>query len=156
MEMTEGASSDHLTGVLLIENCDLLIESVRADTAYDSQPFREACHIKGAKQIIPPLINARLRKSKKKEHPTLWKDRNEAVKIMKSATTSEEGKKQWKEQVQYGKRAKVEGFFHRFKKTFGFYFMSQSEDARRNELVFKLIILNAFNQFPKPVFQKIN
>ena len=156
MEMTEGAASDHLSGVPLIENCDLLIHSVCADAAYDPKPFREACYLKGAKQIIPPLLNARLVKSTKKEPPALWNDRNEAVRIIKLALTREEGKKQWKEQVQYGKRAKVEGFFHRFKKTFGFYFMSASEDARRNELVFKVMILNAFNHFPKPVFQSVD
>lgn len=155
MEITEGATSDHLTGVALIENCNLCIESIYADTVYDSQPFRAVCHLKGAKQIIPPLSNARLRKSTKKEHPTLWEDRNEAVKIIQSFSTQEEGKKRWKEQAHYGKRAKIEGFFHRFKKTFGFYFMSQSETARHNEAVFKVSILNAFNQFPKPIFQKI-
>jgi hypothetical protein len=136
MEMTEGASSDFLSGTRLIENCELPIESVRADAAYDRKPFRKACHQKGAKQIIPPQLNACMRKPKKADPPDLWKERNEAVRMMEQAFTRDEGRKQWKEQIKYGKRAKVEGSFHRFKKAFGFSFMSASEEGRLNELVY--------------------
>lgn len=156
MEMTAGAASDHLSGERLIENCELPIESVRADAAYDRQPFRRVCHQKGAQQIIPPQLNARRRKPKKTDPPDLWKGRNEAVRMMEQASTRDEGRKQWKKQVKYGKRAKVEGHFHRFKKAFGFSFMSASEEGRLNELVYKNILLNAYNQFCKPVFQKID
>lgn len=44
--LKQGRYANDRSGVPLIENCDLLIESVRADAA--PQPFREACHLKGA------------------------------------------------------------------------------------------------------------
>ena len=156
MEMTKGAASDHLSGERLLANCDLPIQSIRADAAYDRTLFRRRCHQKGAIQIIPPNLNARVHKPKKADPPDLWKERNEAVRMMEEGCTRDEGRKQWKEQVKYGKRAKVEGHFHRFKKAFGFSFMSVSEEARLNELVYKNILLNAYNQFSKPVFQKID
>lgn len=156
IEMTEGTGSDHLSGERLIENCDLPIESVYGDAAYDRKPFRRRCCQKGAAQIIPPQLKARMRKPKKTDPPDLWTERNEAVRLMHQASTREEGRKQWKEQVNYGKRAKVEGHFHRFKKAFGFSFMSVSEEGRFNELVYKNILLNAYNQFSKPLFQKID
>ena len=156
MEMTEGAASDYLSGERLIENCELPIGSVWADTAYDREPFRRVCHQRGARQIIPPQLNARKRKPQKTDPPDLWTERNEAVKMMEQTCTRDEGRKQWKKQVNYGKRAKVEGHFHRFKKAFGFSFMSVSEEGRLNELVYKNVLLNAYNQFTKPVFQKID
>ena len=45
--------------------------------------------------LIPPLRNAHLRKSTKNEPPDLWTERNEGIRIIKSASLSEEGKKGW-------------------------------------------------------------
>lgn len=156
MEMSVGAASDHKSGQDLVGNYDKSIRSVYADRAYDRESFRHVCYKKCAKQIIPPLSNARTRRPIKQQPPGLWDDRNAAVKMMKASTSKDEGLKQWKNQNCYGKRSRIESYFHRFKTTFSFYFMSKSEIARHNELVFKSLILNAFNQLPKPIFQIIN
>tara|TARA_B110001454_G_C12675927_1_gene415851 strand:+ start:1007 stop:1348 length:342 start_codon:yes stop_codon:yes gene_type:complete len=104
--------------------------------------------------LIAPQLNERFRKPKMGDPPDLWKERNEQVRIMEHAPTREKARKQWKEQIGYGRRAKIEGHFHRFKKTFGFAFMSSSDEGRLNELAYKNLLLNDYNQFSKPIFQK--
>ena len=153
LDLKTGATPDYISGERLVGECELYVKSIRADEAYDRESFRKICHQKGATQIIPPQLNARIRNPKKEDPPNLWKERNESVAIMMQSPTRKNELKQWKKDVCYGQRAKVGGHFHRFKKAFGFSLMSSSEVGRWNELVYKNIILNSYNQFPKPIFQ---
>nr|WP_261983814.1 hypothetical protein [Wolbachia pipientis] len=57
-------------------------------------------------------------------------ERNAAIRLIKSYDCI----KKWKEKVNYGKRAHIEGFFSRLKQIFGFSFRNKSEINREKEL----------------------
>ncbi|WP_353276796.1 hypothetical protein [Wolbachia endosymbiont (group A) of Agelastica alni] len=74
----------------------------------------------------------KLSKNNATEHQKLdyMDDRNAAVRLIKSYDCI----KKWKEEVNYGKRAHIEGFFSRSKQIFGFSFRNKSEINREKEL----------------------
>lgn len=124
------------------------IDSIRADRAYDRKPCYEACHKKGIKPIIPPIVTA-----VRKKQP-IFKDRNRAIELVVKHGY-EEGIGIWKRQTSYGKRSYVEAFFGRFKKTFGFSLRSKCEANREQEMRIKCKILNQFAALGMPTFELV-
>ncbi|APR99143.1 hypothetical protein ASM33_03535 [Wolbachia endosymbiont of Folsomia candida] len=82
-------------------------------------------------------------------------DRNEAIKLIKMHKNHAEGVEVWKKDVNYGKRAHIEGFFWRFKRIFGFHLKNKSEENRRNEVIIKCNLLNEFINIGIAKFQLI-
>jgi hypothetical protein len=153
MEMSSGTTADSDMLPILLRGIDCSLGAIYADGAYDRAKVRNVCRERQAKQIIPPHKNAVIRKSKKGEAPDLWDERNSAIKTICSHKNSEKGRKIWKQSHHYGKRSLVETFFSRFKTIFGFHFMSKNENARQNELLIKVQMLNSYNQFGTAIFK---
>lgn len=155
MEMTSGVTHDSTPVPKLLRAIQYPIENVYADAAYDLKQVREACQKGHAKQIIPPRRDARVKSCKGDEINGLWRDRNHAIELIRSHADYEEGRRAWKENVGYGKRALVESCFGRFKGIFGYHFMCKSDAARKNELMTKINILNHFNKLGMAQFKKV-
>ncbi len=155
MEMTSGVAHDSTPVPGLLRAVKQKINAVYADAAYDSKQVREICNERYANQIIPPRRDARLRSSLENEADDLWEERNAAIELIGSHETYDEGRNAWKESVGYGKRSYVEACMGRFKTIFGYYFMSKSDIARKNELMTKVNILNQFTQLGMAQFKKV-
>ncbi|MDE5056265.1 transposase, partial [Wolbachia endosymbiont of Drosophila bicornuta] len=95
--------------------------------ACDRHKFYKLCNEYDIKTKIPPINNAA-------EHPEIdyMSDRNAAIRFIK--LYGEDGMKEWKKEVNYGKRSYIEGFFSRLKQIFGFSFRNKSEINREKEL----------------------
>nr|WP_265037239.1 transposase [Wolbachia endosymbiont (group A) of Anomoia purmunda] len=122
------------------------IKALYADRAYDRHRLYKLCNEYGIKTKIPPINNAA-------EHPEInyMLDRNAAIQLMK--LHGENGIKRWKEEVNYGKRAHIEGFFSRLKQIFGFSFRNKSEVNREKELLIKCYLLNQFTDIGMAKFE---
>nr|WP_250294614.1 transposase [Wolbachia endosymbiont of Oedothorax gibbosus] len=88
-----------------------VIKALYADRAYDRHKFYKLCNEYDIKAKIPPINNAA-------EHPEIdyMSNRNAAIRLIK--LYGEDGVKEWKKKVNYGKRSYVEGFFSRLKQTY--------------------------------------
>ena len=130
---TEGNVSDKTIGPNLIEKTPNSCKKVIADGAYDSQACREKIRLKNAKALIPPIKNARL---------TGDKDRDEAVRLIRSLGNDEMAKKCWKKLTDYGKRSLVETTFSRFKRMLGERLFSKKFRSQSVEIWVKCFLLN--------------
>lgn len=146
MHMSSGSTADSTAAPIVVAKIAGRIDSIYADGGYDRVSVRKMCHARQATQIIPPHRNAVMRSPRKNDPPDLWVARNAAVAMMRSYINVEDGLNEWKKSQNYGVRSHVEGFFSRFKRCFGFHFMSRSDQARENELITKINLLNYFNK----------
>ncbi len=153
--MTDGTATDYEAGAVLIEDLPDTVEKYFADGAYDKKPLRKALAKKNIKQVIPPMRSAIVRKPRHQDPPNTFDDRNTAIRLRRTYSSYEEGHKAWKEKEKYGTRSHVEGFFSRFKRRFGFHFVSKNEQNRAQELRLKVKILNDFNKIGRPKFEKV-
>nr|WP_237349953.1 transposase [Wolbachia endosymbiont of Cylisticus convexus] len=115
------------------------MSTLYADRAYNRKKLHKLCNKLGIKMKIPLQNNA-------VEHPKLdyMAERNSAIKLIK--LYGEDGVKKWKEEVSYGKRSYIEGFFSRLKQAFGFSFRNKSEINRERELLLKCYLINRFTE----------
>ncbi len=155
MKMTDGITHDSEVAVELINAIDEDVSSIYADRAYDTKAIRKVSVEKGAKQKIPPKSNSVIRNASKSDPPNIWDDRNEAITFIKGSDDYETGFKEWKKHSGYSKRSKVEAYFSRFKRIFGFHFMSRCEISREIELMTKALILNGYNKLGKAEFERV-
>ncbi|WP_341810566.1 transposase [Wolbachia endosymbiont (group A) of Campoletis raptor] len=148
VKYSNGIYSDHYGACDLLKEVDFqyVIKVLYADRAYDREKLYKLCNQYGIKTKIPPKNNAA-------EHPKLdyMLDRNAAIQLMK--LHGENGIKRWKEEVNYGKRSYIEGFFSRLKRIFGFSFRSKSEINREKELLLKCYLLNKFIEIGMAKFE---
>ncbi|WP_353277480.1 IS5 family transposase [Wolbachia endosymbiont (group A) of Agelastica alni] len=138
-----GVYSDHYGACDLLEEVHA-VKVLYADRAYDRHKLYELCNKFGIKTKVLPKNNAT-------EHQKLdyMDDRNAAVRLIKSYDCI----KKWKEEVNYGKRAHIEGFFSRLKQIFGFSFRNKSEVNRGKELLIKCYLLNQFTDIGMAKFE---
>ena len=141
--------ADHIGFLGLVDQLadKYMIESIRADRAYDKTCCYQACHDCDIEAIIPPFVNA------VKKASEIFISRNKAIDIMSDYETYEEGLSAWKKETGYSKRSLVEAFFSRFKKTFGFHLRSKSEANREQEMRIKCKIMNYFARLGMPTFK---
>ncbi|WP_374698443.1 transposase [Wolbachia endosymbiont (group B) of Limnophora tigrina] len=142
---SNGVYSDHY-GALGKFDVKYAIKALYADRAYDRKKLYKLCNQYGIKTKIPPKNNSA-------EHPKLdyMLDRNAAIQLME--LHGENGIKRWKEEVNYGKRSYIEGFFSRLKEIFGFSFKNKSETNREKELLIKCYLMNKFTAIGVPKFE---
>lgn len=155
MKVSPGKVGDASMLPILLSDIPNPIGKVYADGAYDRLIARRACFARGAKQVIPPHINATTHEASKKDPLALWRERNKAVRCMQKCDDREEGRKLWKKQSSYGTRSLVESYFGRFKAIFGFHFMSRNDHSREKELMMKIKILNSFTDLGGAIFKKV-
>lgn len=121
------------------------IESMRADSAYDTYEFHEILHHQKANILIPPAITSKAQDELKKP-PKVKKayleQRDAMIHFIRQYETFEEGLKQWKISSGYHRRSLVEATMFRLKRIFGFNLQLQTEQGRTNELITKMNLLN--------------
>ncbi|WP_341817516.1 transposase [Wolbachia endosymbiont (group A) of Pherbina coryleti] len=129
VKYSNGVYSDHYGACDLLKEVDFqhAIKALYADRACDRHKFYKLCNEYDIKTKIPPINNAA-------EHPEIdyMSNRNAAIRLIK--LYGEDGMKEWKKEVNYGKRSYIEGFFSRLKQIFGFSFRNKSEINREKEL----------------------
>lgn len=142
---SNGVYSDHYGACDLLEKVNFQdkIKTVYADRAYDRHKLYKLCKEYDIKARI-------LAKNDAAEHPKIdyMSDRNAAIRLY-----GEGGMKEWKKEVNYGKRSYIEGFFSRLKQTFGFSFRNKSEVNREKELLIKCYLLNRFTDIGMAKFE---
>lgn len=146
---SNGAYSDHYGACDLLKSTNNNFKTLYADKAYDRCKLYKLCKERGIKPIIPPYVNAVERKF------NYMCDRNETIKLIKMHKNHAEGVEIWKKDVNYGKRAYIEGFFWRFKCIFGFSFKNKSEVNREKEILIKCYLLNKFTEIGMPTFEMV-
>ncbi|BFD47140.1 MAG: hypothetical protein DMENIID0003_11330 [Wolbachia endosymbiont of Sergentomyia squamirostris] len=148
VKYSNGVYSDHYGACDLLKEVDFqhAIKALYADRACDRHKFYKLCNKYDIKTKIPPINNAA-------EHPEIdyMSDRNAAIRLIK--LYGEDGMKEWKKEVNYGKRSYIEGFFSRLKQIFGFSFRNKSEINREKELLIKCYLLNKFTDIGMAKFE---
>jgi IS5 family transposase len=129
---------DAKTGVRIIKNARHNVKTVVGDAAYDSREIYEAAEEHGARVIVPPLRNARVRN----DAPPA---RNRSVKRIKKV-----GRQRWKTEVRYHRQGKVENTFFRYKSMIGDRLRSRSPDAQKTEVILSCNILNRTLEHGRP------
>ncbi|WP_375603607.1 IS5 family transposase [Wolbachia endosymbiont of Anurida maritima] len=119
------------------------IKSLRADGAYDTANLYKLCNKYNLKPIIKPRKNAKIYNDI--DHLS---ERNKNINIRKAYNLS-----QWKKKTRYGTRSRIESFFFRVKKTFGFSFKNKSKINRSQEMILKCYLINKFTDIGMPIFE---
>jgi hypothetical protein len=115
------------------------------DGAYDTVDCREAIHDRGGRQIIPPDKNAR---RQKRDVLVALRERDRT--IARIEELGEDGRKQWKEEVRYHRRSRVETCMFRLKTILGDRLVSRKEWSQATEVVVKLDALNKMLELARP------
>ncbi len=121
-----------MTGPLL-DQVKGKIKGVLADGAYDEKSARNEVKKRGAKALIPPPKNGRLRGDL---------DRDEALRLIHGLGNNKVGRSIWGKLTGYSKRALVETSFSRMKVLFGERLFSKAFDRQRVEVGLRCLILN--------------
>lgn len=132
--LTESNISDSNLVDSLLNEIDGDIDEVKADGAYDKQSSRNSIKKRGAKPVIPPPRNARLRYDKA--------ERDDAVLQIMGLGNDAHARSLWGRLTGYSKRVLVETFFSRYKRLFGGRLFSKTSDRQRVENLLKIQILN--------------
>ena len=107
--LTEGYVDDATTAITLIEAVDDDIASVTADTAYDSIAFYDTAGARDATLVVPPTKTAKVSRRRPRSSAP---DRT-VMRVKKI------GRRRWKKESGYHRRASVENAFFRYKSIIG-------------------------------------
>ena len=102
------------------------ISQVKADGAYDGQASRNSIKRRGAKPLIPPPKNAKIKHDR-----------------IIGLGNDDQARSIWGKLTGYSKRVLVETFFSRYKRLFGGSLFSKTIDRQRVENHLKIKILNS-------------
>jgi len=149
--MTSNNVSDEEAMIHMMEALDgIALGDVLGDGAYDTTNCREAVHDRGGKQVIPPDKNAKLQR--RNSIPCLTA-RDEAIRRIE--TLGEEGRAQWKQEVEYHRRSRVETLMFRYKTILGDRLVSRKQATQATEVVIKLDVLNRMTELGRPKSHKV-
>jgi hypothetical protein len=110
---------------------------ILGDGAYDTVDCRAAIHDVGGRQMIPPDKNAKLQRG---QPLACLEERDRAIRRI--AELGEEGRAQWKREVGYHRRSRVETLMFRYKTLLGDRLASRKAWAQTTEVAIKLDALN--------------
>jgi hypothetical protein len=123
---------------------------VLGDGAYDTIDCRQAIHDRGGRQVIPPDKNAKLQRERL--FPCL-EERDEAIRRIQNL--GEEGRAQWKQEIGYHRRSRVETLMFRYKTTLGDRLASRKGATQATEVAIKLDALNRMTELGRPKSYKV-
>ena len=135
----------------LIDDIASPIEAIYGDGAFD----RWKCYLKaferGAVLITPPQRGARLQ-VENRNHSIMdaLNCRDNAIRWIRSYEVFEEGRRQWKINSDYSRRALVENTMYRLKSLFGDVVRCRDIKNQITQLTLRCYILNQFTQFGMP------
>ena len=117
---------------------------------YDTLDCREAIHDRKGKAIIPPDKNARLQR--KIRFPAL-EERDRAIRRIQELGA--EGRSQWKQEIGYHRRSRVETCMYRYKTAFGERLSSRRPWTQTTEMAIKLDAMNRMTELGMPKIYKV-
>jgi len=123
---------------------------VLGDGAYDTTECRESIHDYGGRAVIPPDKSAVVQKRNK--IPAL-ESRDQAIGRM--AEIGAEGRKLWKQEVNYHRRSRVETFMFRLKTLMGDRLVSRKKQTQVTESIIKVHVLNRMLELGMPDSYKL-
>lgn len=119
------------------------IAQVSNDGGYDTESCYAAIRGRGARAVIPPRKDARIRlhgNTKGERHP-----RDENLRRIRRA-----GRRRWKIESGYHRRSKAENGFFRYKTVFGDRVNARTDANQRTQLLLRCRILNRFTALGMP------
>jgi transposase len=138
--LTEATVDDATTGIGLIETLDADIGRVTADGAYDTIAFYETAAARGATVVVPPDKTARVSRRRPRSSA-----RDRTIKKINKI-----GRRRWKKEVGYHRRARVENAFFRYKSIIGGSLRARSPGGRVTEAVIACNVLNQMTEVGRP------
>lgn len=130
--------SDDLAMLHMMDALDgTSLGDVLGDGAYDTTECRDSIFDYGGRAVIPPDKSAVLQKRNK--IPAL-ESRDRAIRRI--AELGEEGRKLWKQEVNYHRRSRVETFMFRLKVLLGDRLSSRKKETQTTESTIKMHVLN--------------
>lgn len=136
VKATSSSVSDGKMAKELIESCPKTVKRVTGDGSYDGFSVRKTFYDKGIEGIIPPPINARMRKERELSL------RNEFLAVQRGLGGDGVARKLAKKLFHYHRRSLVETAFSRLKRLFGSRFQSRILENMKVEAHLKFWILN--------------
>ena len=143
--LTDNSVDDAETVGDLLKQISNTIKSFRGDGAYDKTKVRVLLAEQDVGQIIPPQLNAVVRKI---PDPAL-KQRDESIKRIAVI-----GRVKWKQEVGYHKRSLVEVAMFRYKTILGDKMMSRTFKNQETEARIGCLILNEMTKLGMPISRK--
>jgi len=149
--LTSNSVSDDEAMIQMMEALEgIPLGDVLGDGAYDTTDCREAINDRGGRQVIPPDKTAQLQKGK--PIPCL-KARDEAIQRIQELGL--EGRVQWKQEINYHRRSRVETLMFRYKTILGDRLVSRNESIQATEVAIKLDVLNRMTELGMPKSYKV-
>lgn len=149
--MTSNNVSDEEAMIHMMEGLEgIPLGDVLGDGAYDTTDCREAVYDRGGKQVIPPDKNAKLQR--RDPLPAL-RERDQAIRRIQEL--GNEGRAQWKQEVGYHRRSRVETLMFRYKTGVGDRLTSRKEATQATEVAIKLDVLNRMTELGRPKSYKV-
>jgi hypothetical protein len=140
--------------VAMVQMMDLLddvpIGDVLGDGAYDTIDCREAIYFRKGRQIIPPKRTAR---AQHKKRTLCLEERNKAIERIKEL--GEEGRAEWKKEVDYHRRSLVETHMFRHKIILGDRLSARKWPQQVTEIGIRIDVLNRMLELGRPKSYKV-
>ena len=143
--LTDATVDDATTGIGLIEALDADIARVTADAAYDTIAFYETATARGATVVVPPNTTARASRRRPRSSA-----RDRTINKMKKI-----GRRRWKKEAGYHRRARVENAFFRYKAIIGGGLRARAPGGRVIEAAIACNILNQMTGLGRPASDAI-
>ena len=131
--LTPGSADDAKAALDLIDSIEGDIESLTADSAYDTLAIYAASAARGAEVVIPPSRSAT--RSRQRRSRTSARDRT-IIRI------KDIGRRQWKKEFGYHQQARVENTFFRYKSIIGDRLRARHPESQVVEALMACNILN--------------
>lgn len=149
--MTSNNVSDDETMIHMMGTLEgVPLGDVLGDGAYDTTDCRGAIYDLGGNPIIPPDKTAKVQK--RCPLPCL-KTRDQAIQRIEEI--GEEGRAQWKKEVNYHRRSLVETFMYRYKTILGDRLASRKQWTQATEVSIKIDVLNRMIELGMPKSYKV-
>jgi hypothetical protein len=126
---------------------DTVLDTVGADGAYDTWDVYDAITDRGARPVIPPQKNAKIKKHGNCSGPPLPRD--EAIRYIRG-----HGRKKWKRVSGYHRRSLAETAVYRFKQLMGRFVEARRWENECTEIRLKAKALNKMTRLGMPETSK--
>lgn len=149
--MSQGDVKDEIPMLYMMDVLQgIPLGDVIGDGAYDTVDCRDIIYDMGGRQVIPPPKSAKIQRTT--QIPGL-RERDEAIRRIQELGT--EGRKQWKQEVGYHRRSRVESCMSRYKRILGDRLSARLEQTQFTEITIKLNILNQMMELGMPKSYKV-
>jgi hypothetical protein len=144
--LTAQSVDDAQAALTLIDQKKTIISSFTGDGSYDKSKLRKRLHKEKTIFIVPPQRNALISNGTKEE----IKSRDDDIKRIR-----EIGRAQWKQEMNYHKRSRVEVAMFRYKTIIGDKLKSRKHENQQSEAMMGCWILNKMAAMGMPISKKV-